>query len=157
MNEYTMRLAKREDASTIFNFITKLAIYEEMLEAVTGDVSLIEKNLFENKCAEVLLIEDNNKPVAFAVFFTGFSTFTCKGTLYLEDLFVDEEYRNKGIGTMVFKKLSAIAKERDYTRVEWVCLDWNQNSIDFYEEKIGANALKEWIRFRLDGENLENF
>lgn len=154
MEKINIRLATVEDSETIFEYINKLATYEKMLDEVTGSVELIKKNIFENHYANSLIISYEEKVVGFAVFFYGFSTFTTKGTLYLEDVFVDEEYRHKGIGFKVFEFLANHAKEKDLTRFEWVCLDWNQPSIDFYKGKLNASALDEWIRFRLDGQDL---
>jgi len=156
MKDFKIRLAQREDTSIIFAFIKGLADYEKMSDEVVGNEQLLEQNLFDNKYAEALLAFDGDKAVGFALFFTGFSTFTTKGTLYLEDVFVQPEYRNQGVGTLFFKELGMIAKQRDYTRFEWVCLDWNQPSIDFYEQKLLAQPQKQWIKFRLDGDNLES-
>jgi len=151
----TIRKAVRSDAQTLFDLIKGLAIYEEMLDEVVGNEKLLEKNLFDNEYAKALLAFEGDKPIGFCLYFYGFSTFTTKGTLYLEDVFVLEEYRKQGIGTLFFKELGKIAEENDLTRMEWVCLDWNQPSIDFYEQKLLAKPLNGWTKFRLDGDALE--
>ena len=89
----------------------------------------------------------------FALFFTNYSTFLGKPGLYLEDVFVKPHFRRKGIGMALLKKLAAIARERDYGRMEWSVLDWNEPAINFYK-KLGAVPLEEWTMFRLTGEAL---
>jgi len=151
----TIKQATREDSKTIFNLIKELAIYEEMLDEVVGNEDLLEKNLFENNYAKALLAYEDDKAIGFCLYFFGFSTFTTKGTLYLEDVFVLEDYRKQGIGTLFFKELGKICLDNDLTRMEWVCLDWNQPSIDFYEQKLLAKPLNGWTKFRLDGSELD--
>ncbi len=75
------------------------------------------------------------------------------GEVQLEDLFVKPEYRGKGYGKALIKKLAEITVERDCGRLEWYCLDWNQPSIDFYLS-LGAKPLDEWTTFRLTGKTL---
>jgi len=153
---FELKQAKKEDAKLVHHFITQLAIYEKMEDEVTGGIDELEKNIWKNEYAEVLLAYYNNEPVGFCLYFTTFSTFTGKGALYLEDVYIDIEHRNKGFGKEIFYQLACIAKERDYTRFEWVCLDWNESSIKFYENVIGAKPQKEWIKFRLDDEGIKN-
>ena len=88
------------------------------------------------------------------MFFHNFSTFVGKSGLYLEDIFVWPQYRGKGYGKAIFKQLVKIANERDCGRMEWVCLNWNQPSIDFYLS-LNAKPLDEWTTYRLDKEGLK--
>ena len=91
--------------------------------------------------------------VVFALFFHNFSTFLGKSGLYLEDLFVRPEYRGKGYGKALLKKLAGIAVERGHGRFEWWCLDWNKPSIDFYKS-LGAVPMEEWTVYRVTGDGL---
>jgi GNAT superfamily N-acetyltransferase len=91
--------------------------------------------------------------VGFALFFHNFSTFLGRSGLYLEDLFVKPEYRGKGHGKGLLKKLAQIALERGCGRMEWWCLDWNQPSIDFYRS-LDAEPMEEWTTYRLAGDTL---
>lgn len=156
IDNFYLRKATKDDAQYIFDIVMKLAIYEKLVHELEGNVDLIKENLFDNKLAEVLLAYYNDKPVGYAIFFTTFSTFTCKGCLYLEDLFIEEEVRNKGFGKEIFYQLACICQERDYDRFEWVCLDWNMPSRKFYEDVIGAKGMEEWIRYRLDKKSIDN-
>lgn len=143
-----IRKAVREDAKLIFDFINKLAVYEKMEQDVTGNVSLIEKWVFDEKRAEVIFITENNKEVGFALYFYNFSTFVTKPGIYLEDLYILPEYRNKGYGKQVFQYLIDKAKLEECGRIEWTCLNWNTPSIKFYES-LGAIGMNEWTTYRL--------
>ena len=127
-----------------------------MEDLVFGSVELIEKWVFKEKKAEVIFILEDNKEIGFALYFYNFSTFLSKPGIYLEDIFIKEEYRNKGYGKLVFEFLINKAKEEDLGRIEWVCLDWNEPSIKFYE-KLGAKPLNDWIIFRLDDKAIIDF
>jgi GNAT superfamily N-acetyltransferase len=107
-----------------------------------------------NRVAEALLALSGNEPVAFALYFTTFSTFVGRPGIYLEDIFVEPEYRGKGIGAALLSRIAHIARERNYGRVEWSVLTWNQPAIEFYERK-GAERMEEWRVFRLAGAALE--
>lgn len=88
-------------------------------------------------------------------FFHNFSTFLGKAGIYLEDLYVRPEYRGKGYGKAILKKLASIAVERGCGRLEWWCLDWNKSSIDFYLS-LGAEPMSDWTVYRLAGDTLLN-
>ena len=90
----------------------------------------------------------------YAVYFVTYSTFQAKPSLYLEDLFVRPEHRGRGAGRALFERCAALAVARGCGRMEWVVLDWNTPSIEFYERR-GARHLNEWRAYRLDGAALE--
>jgi len=103
----------------------------------------------------VIFAMEDGKEVGFALFFQNFSTFLGRAGLYLEDLYVLPEYRGKGHGKALLKKLASIAVERGCGRMEWWCLDWNQSSIDFYKA-LGAEPMNDWTVYRLAGDTLTN-
>lgn len=153
---FTIRIAEKADVPVILNFIKKLAEYEKLLHEVVATESDLEDYLFgEKKVAEVLIGYEGGKPVAFALFFHNFSTFLGKPGIYLEDLFVLEEYRSKGYGTKLLASLASLALERNCGRLEWAVLDWNEPSIEFYKS-LGARMMNEWIVNRMSGESLAN-
>ena len=152
--ELTFRYAQESDTALILEFIKALADYEKMSDDVVATEELLKEWLFGQKKAEVIFALADGKEVGFALFFHNFSTFLGRGGIYLEDLFVKPEYRGKGIGKAIFKKLGAIARERGCGRLEWWCLDWNQPSIDFYRS-MGAEAMDEWTVYRIAGEGLK--
>ncbi|WP_423189820.1 N-acetyltransferase family protein [Alkalibacterium sp. f15] len=151
----TIRFAEQKDLSLILDLIKELAVYEKMLDEVVATEKSLNENLFEKKMAEVIIGEYRNEPVAFALFFPNFSTFLGKPGLYLEDVYVKPEVRGKGIGRKLFTFLANLTCERNYGRLEWVCLDWNKPSIQFYK-KMGAIPMDDWTTFRMQGNALEN-
>ena len=93
--------------------------------------------------------------LGIALYYFTFSTFTGKPTLYLEDIFVPEEYRGQGIGTSLLVELAKIAVKRDCARMDWIVLDWNKLSWEFYN-KLGAFPLDEWTVFRMLAPEIKN-
>lgn len=155
MNEQlTFRNAERKDTSLILQFIKALAAYEKMAEEVIADEPTLENWLFDQQKAEVIFALADGKEIGFALFFHNFSTFLGRAGIYLEDLYVKPEYRGKGYGKALLKKLAAIAVERGCGRLEWWCLDWNQPSIDFYLS-LGAQPMSDWTTYRITGDTLK--
>jgi len=148
-----IRFAQVEDIPVILDFIKELAAYEKMSDQVVATEAILKTSLFDKKQAEVIFKEDQGQVVGFALFFHNFSTFLGKANLYLEDLYVKEAYRGRGHGKDLLKALAKIALERDCGRLDWVCLKWNQPSIDFYKS-LGAKPLEEWMIFRLEDQAL---
>lgn len=154
MDKIRFRYASPEDVSKILSFIKHLADYEKMSNEVVATEELLREWIFDKKKAEVVFAMEGEKEVGFALFFHNFSTFLGRAGIYLEDLFVLEEYRGKGYGKGLLKELARIAVERGCGRLEWWCLDWNRSSIDFYRA-LGAEPMDEWTTYRLTGKTLE--
>lgn len=154
MNKLTFRMAEEQDCGLVLYFIRELATYERMPDEVVATEEMLREWLFKKRGAEVIFACEDGKEVGFALFFHNFSTFVGRAGLYLEDLYVLPEYRGKGYGKALLKRLAAIAVERGCGRMEWVCLDWNQPSIDFYRS-LGARPMDDWTIYRLAGETLE--
>ena len=151
----TFRYAEEADTPLVLRFIRALADYEKMLDLVVADEVLLEDQLFRKKNAEVIFAMEDGKEIGFALFFHNFSTFLGRAGLYLEDLYVEQEYRGKGYGKAILKKLASIAVERGCGWLAWWCLDWNQPSIKFYRS-LGAEPMSDWTVYRLTGETLKN-
>lgn len=149
------RSAERKDIPLILQFIKELADYENMLNEVVADEETLETWIFDKQKAEVIFAVENEKEVGFALFFHNFSTFLGRAGLYLEDLYVRPEFRGKGYGKAILKKLAAIAVERGCGRLEWWCLDWNKPSIDFYLS-LGAEPMSDWTVYRIAGDTLKH-
>lgn len=144
------------DVPAIFEMICGLAEYEKLSHLVTATEDKIRATLFgPQPAAEVLLAEWKGEWAGFALFFPNYSTFLGQAGLYLEDLFVKPHARGKGLGFALLAELARIAVARNYGRVEWAVLDWNEPSIQFYK-KLGATAMDDWITYRLTGQALQN-
>ena len=149
-----IRFAERKDTSTILKFIMALAEYEHMTDQVVADEKLLEEWIFDKGKAEVLFVLENGKEAGFVLFFHSFSTFLGRAGIFLEDLFVLPEYRGRGYGKALIRKLASIAAERGCGRLEWNCLNWNKPSIDFYLS-LGAVPMSDWTLYRVTGERLK--
>ena len=154
---FSIRYAEAEDSEHILQLIMEIAEYEKMTDEVETTAENLKKWLFgPHPAAECLIAEVDNRPVGYALFFTNFSTFKGIPGIYLEDLYVQEAYRGRGIGNALFVRVAKITNERDYGRMEWCVLNWNKPAIDFYHEH-GAIAMDEWTTFRLTDAKLTQF
>jgi GNAT superfamily N-acetyltransferase len=142
MSELVIRFATPEDSAAIFRLVQALAEYERLAHEVVS-TAVDFQNLLSEKGSnvEVLVAESSGEIAGFALFFQSFSTFLGKPGFYIEDLFVRPEFRGRGIGTELLKRILEIARERRYGRVDWTVLDWNESAIGFYTERIGAQLL----------------
>lgn len=150
-----IRFATPDDTALILHFIRALARYEKLEDRVVATEEKVRTSLFgQPRFAEVIIAEEEGRPVGFALFFHNYSTFLAQPGIYLEDLYVEPEARGHGYGKALLARLAAIAKERNCGRLEWAVLDWNTPSIDFYKS-LGAFPQDEWTGYRLTGEALE--
>jgi GNAT superfamily N-acetyltransferase len=146
----TIRFAVPSDAGTIVRFILGLAEYERASDAVQVTADEIRTQMESSDPPfECLLAEYESEPAGFALFFRNYSTWTGRCGLYLEDLFVRAEYRGRGIGGALMRRLAELAAERGWARMDWMVLDWNTNAQSFYREH-GGYHLKRWTAWRLD-------
>jgi len=150
-----IRIANIGDLDSIYDFIISLAKFENLLDLVTLTKEKLKYSLFEMHQAEVIIGEVDLKPVAFALYYFNYSTFLGKANLFLEDLYVNADYRGLGYGKMMLKFIAKIALDRNCERVDWLCLDWNTKAIDFYQQ-LGAKNLSEWKLFRLEGKKIND-
>lgn len=155
MNKSEFRFADEKDTALILRFIKELAYYEKMLNEVVATEELLKEWIFNKKKAEVIFAMEDGIEIGFALFFHNFSTFLGRAGIYLEDLYVQPEYRGKGYGKGLLKKLAQIAVERGCGRLEWWCLDWNNPSIDFYLS-MGAEPMDDWTVYRITGDTLKS-
>jgi len=153
-NDVQIRPATEEDVQLLYDLILELAAYEKLGTAVAGDAEVLRRSLFELEAAEALLIETaDGEAVGYAIFFTNFSTFECRPGIWLEDVYVRPEHRRGGIGLAIMEHLARIAEQREYARLEWCALEWNEPALNFYEG-IGARRLDDWRMLRLERDGI---
>ena len=154
MNLHTLRPAEAKDVGAIVGLITELAQFEHLAHLVQVTPQTLHPQLFGPKpAAEAVVAEVAGVVVAFALFFTNFSTFLGQPGLYLEDLYVQPAHRGGGIGGALLRHLAALAVQRDCGRFEWSVLDWNAHAIGFYES-MGATVMPEWRICRVTSDAL---
>ena len=152
---FKIRQAEEGDVVEILTLIKELAVYEHLLDEVVATEELLKENLFGiNSPAEVQLAYTEDRILGFALYFRTFSTFLGRPGIYLEDLYVRESARGRGVGESLLRQLAHRTLEIDGGRLEWSVLKWNETAIGFYQ-KMGAAPLEEWTTYRLSGENLQ--
>lgn len=155
MSDLHIRPATRADVPLVLQFIKELAHYERMLDEVVATEESLGETLFGARpYAEVSLGYLADTPAAFALYFHNYSTFLGRPGVYLEDLYVREEFRGRGLGRAMLRHLARLALERGCGRLEWAVLDWNEPAINFYK-RLGAAPMDEWTVFRVTGAALE--
>jgi GNAT superfamily N-acetyltransferase len=149
-----LRTATAEDAATIHALVVALAEYEREPDAVLNTPNVLRAQLAAVPPPfECLLAEDDGVAVGFALFFPTYSTWLGRPGVWLEDLFVLEAHRRRGIGRALLTRVAELAVARGCGRLEWSVLDWNTPARDFYR-RLGATALEEWTIHRLTGDAL---
>jgi len=150
---YRIREACEEDIPVVMDLVKKLAVYEKLADTFTATEELYRKYGWgKDPIFKVLLVENESQEgpryLGVALYYFTFSTFTGKPTLWLEDIFVPEETRGQGVGRALLRRLAEIAVEKRCGRMEWVVIDWNEPSRQFYFG-LGAKAMDQWTIFRL--------
>ena len=152
--EVRIEAATVHDVPLLLSLIGALAEYERMSDAVVATEARLRDSLFgTNPSAEAAIARVERDAVGFALWYQNYSTFLAKPGLYLEDLFVLPDWRGRGVGAALLGHLARIALERDYGRMEWSVLNWNEPAIGFYR-RIGAKPMDEWTVYRLTGDDL---
>jgi GNAT superfamily N-acetyltransferase len=153
--DFEIRQAEEEDVPEILELIKALAEFENLSDEVVATEELLKITLFGiNSQAEVQIAYDKNKTLGFALYFRSFSTFLGRPGIYLEDLYVRENARGKGVGEALLRRLAQRTREIGGGRLEWAVLNWNEPAIGFYQ-KMGAAPLDEWTTYRVTGKNLQ--
>lgn len=150
MDKYKIRPAKKSDTNQILNLLIELAVFEKLpLPDLKARKRLIRDAFSKNPPFQILLAETETGIAGYSFYFFTYSSFRARKTLYLEDIFISEKFRSKGIGQLFYKEMLKIAKKNKCGRMEWMVLDWNINAIKFYD-KLGAKDLKEWKIYRMN-------
>ena len=142
-----IRPAKKGDENAIMELIQALAEYEKAPEQVVNTAEALGQHLFDEQICKALIVENDQKIIGFALYFTNYSTWKGK-CLYLEDFYVLPEYRGTGIGSRLFDAVVEIAQKSGVKRMDWQVLEWNEPAIKFYEKK-NAVLDPEWVNGRL--------
>ncbi|OJA17658.1 hypothetical protein AZE42_03016 [Rhizopogon vesiculosus] len=177
---FHIRPATVDDVGAILKLVQDLATYEKEPESAKATPALFRENIFEKQYAHTLLAFEGTPEapgiaLGMALYFFNFSTWTGKPGLFLEDLFVSPDARNKGVGKALFAELGKVAQEKvryhtllsediahaasghkNCARLDWSVLKWNTPSIAFYEKTLEAKAMEEWMGMRLEEHGIEN-
>ena len=150
-----IRQAVAGEEQLVFDYIVKLADDENPRHEVEATVNDIRESLFGASPRAVCdLAFWKGEAAGFALWFYNYSTFRGRAGIYLEDLFVDDAMRSKGIGKALLRHLAQRCVTEGLPRLQWWVLDWNAPSIAFYKS-LGAVPQDEWTVFRVSGEALD--
>ena len=150
----SVRWARPEDGLRIVELDRELARFEKLTPPDDAEAARLLSWIFESKKLEALVAELEGRIEGVALFYEGLGTFRAKPFLYLEDLVVSGSARSRGVGEALMAALARQALSRGALRIEWAVLDWNERAMRFYD-RLGARRPHEWIKFSLEGEELE--
>lgn len=148
------RQTSASDLDLIVKMISDMAHFEKLEREVTLNKEDLKRELFKEKTAKFIILElEDQTPIGYLCYYFTFSTFKGKKSLYIEDIFIYPEFRGKGYGKETFVHLVKLAALNGAARVDWVCLDWNENAQRFYES-LGAKKHEEWLLYRLEDKDI---
>ena len=150
----SIRKARKSDSTRFIDLVVSLAKFEHLAPPTNSGKQRLVRDTFERKRLHLFLAFVGESAVGYALYFFTYSSFLARPTLYLEDLFVLEQFRGMGVGKKLLERCVEEARKQDCGRIEWSVLVWNKKAIGFYE-KIGARRLKEWYYYRLDRKGIE--
>ncbi|MDQ3374883.1 MAG: GNAT family N-acetyltransferase [Acidobacteriota bacterium] len=150
-----IQTANKNNIAQIVKMIREFAAFENLSDyCEVTEENLFEAMFGENPCVEGLMAFEADEPIGYALFYENFASFRGQRGLYLEDLYIKPKYRGQKIGEAFLVKLAQIAKQRDFARMDFLVLDWNESAIKFYK-KLGAEMNADERHFRFVGEAFE--
>ena len=151
-----IRPAKREEVGEVLQLIQDLATYEKAPDQVEASSDDLLNTIFAKEPKVFCdLVEVDGQIAGMAIWFLNYSTWQAKHGIYLEDLYIKPEFREKGYGKALLKHLAQICDKQGYGRLQWWVLDWNSPAIEFYRS-LGAKAMDEWTVYRTSGQALKD-
>jgi len=153
--EENLVVIEEVNAETFDDFlglIDKLAEYEQLAPPDGEAKKRLRRDYLSDKPKYKASIgKVDGKPISYVIFFFTYSSFLASPTLFVEDIFVLDEYRRQGVGKRMFDFLKETAKREGCGRIEFTVLKWNKLAQEFYE-KNGAQRL-EWYLYRVEKKN----
>ncbi len=148
----TIRKGGKKDLAALMKLVRELAAFEKMPDAVRNSVAQAEKDM---GLFGFFVAEENGGIAGYALYFFTYSTWVGK-SLYLDDLYVRPEFRGRGIGSMLLRRVCRLAEEENCKRMRWQVLRWNSDAIAFYK-RHGALISDEWLNCDFDWESIRQF
>ena len=139
MSEFTIRRATRHDCKSIIELIHELAVFEGMEDQVKITEKIVQRDGFDTDPPYFLcfIAELDRQTIGYALYFYSYSSTEGGPIMYLEDLYIKEQYRGKGYGKQLFKTVVEEGKRQECFCMQWCVLNWNTKALDFYKS-VGA-------------------
>ena len=153
MSQVVVRKARPSDSDQFIGLVLELANFERLDPPTPAGRRRLVEDVFKTKRVNLFVASERGKLVGYALYFYYYSSFEAKPTLYLEDLYVLESHRKRGVGFALFRRCVDEAVSKGCGRMEWAVLTWNEKAMRFYE-KLGAKRLSDWYVYRLDEKGL---
>lgn len=153
MEDLYIRPATVEDGALMLAFMKKLGAYQKMSDHITATEALLSERIARGEAKAIFVIHSHT-PVAFMFYYVISSAFIGEAGYYIDALYIDEAYRDKGIGHKLMHYLAKEADAAGYGRIEWGCLDWNEPALHFYET-FGAKGVGDMTIYRLHRPEIE--
>jgi GNAT superfamily N-acetyltransferase len=151
---FALRATTPSDIPALHRLMRDFARYEKLEQRFRITEAGLHEGLFGARPAlESVLVDVEARPVGFALWYLTFGTFSGRWGLFVEDIYIDEAHRGRGIGLALFRHMARIAVARGCLDMQWNVLDWNQPAINFYR-RIGAKPVQGWIPQQLSGDAL---
>lgn len=153
--DFQIRTAERKNVGRIVEMIREFAAFEKLSDyCEVTEENLADAMFGENSCVEGLLAFSADEPIGYALFYENFASFRGQRGLYLEDLYIKPESRGRKVGEALLAKLVQIARNRNFARIDFLVLDWNEPANKFYK-KLGAETNPDERHFRFVGKAFE--
>jgi len=149
-NDIEIHQVNNENFASFIELIKQLAVYEKLTPPDNQAIARLKADCLSNTPKfEGFIAYIGGIPVGYMIVLMTYSSFRALPTLYIEDLFILEEFRRRGIGKVLFDHAKSLAQKRGCGRIEWTVLDWNEPATKFYE-KHGGSHMKDWRFYRLE-------
>jgi len=125
----TIRKAQENDFPKVLDLIKEFAAFQKTPDRVSNTVELMQE---EKESFNCLVVESDNKIIAFATFFPCYYSWSGK-SMYIDDLYVQESHRGQKIGAQLLNQIIDLAKAENCKKVRWQVSNWNTKAIDFYK------------------------
>ena len=153
MQRIHVRKARPSDSEQFVGLVLELAKFEGLEPPSPAGQKRLVDDVFRRKRIRLFVASEGGRLVGYALYFYSYSSFEARPTLYLEDLYVLESHRKRGVGFALFRRCVDEAMTRGCGRMEWAVLTWNEKALRFYE-KLGARRMTDWHVYRLDRKSL---
>jgi ribosomal protein S18 acetylase RimI-like enzyme len=154
--ETIIREAQELDVPVIISLLSDFAAFENLSEFLTiSEADLYNAMFGEASFVEGIVCEVGGQTAGFAIFYPRFSSFRGQCGYYLEDIYIGDEYRGRGLGEQLLKEIARKGKARGFERIDFQVLEWNFAAIEFYKA-LGAVLDDEDKHYKFVDQAFEN-